>query len=74
MKRSNYLDSVNVVNYNLQVLERKEYYSSFYKQGLKTAPDTLKYPYISIHIVTMSHLIFENKYQLVQTEKTSKNM
>jgi hypothetical protein len=67
IKSSNYLDSVNVVNYNLQVLEQKDYYSLFYKPGIKTAPDTLKYPYVSVHIITMSHLIFESKYQFVQT-------
>jgi hypothetical protein len=62
------LESVNVVNYNLQILERKEFNTLFYEPQIKTDPLILKYPYIEIHISTMSHLIFETKYSLGQTK------
>jgi len=66
---SDYLDSVNVVSYNLQVLERKEFDSLFYEPQVKTAPRILKYPYIQYHIITMSHSIFENKHSYGETKE-----
>jgi hypothetical protein len=66
IRSSDYLDSVNVVNYNLQILKREEFNAMFFEPQVKTNPLILKYPYIQYHIITMSHSIFENKHSLGQ--------
>ena len=65
---SNYLDSVNVVNYDLQILKQKEFDARFFDPQIKTNPLILKYPYIQYIIITMSHNIYEDKYRLGQTK------
>ena len=66
IRSSDYLDSVNVVNYNLQILKREEFNAMFFEPQVKTNALILKYPYIEFSIVTMSHSIFENKRSLGQ--------
>lgn len=55
---SNYLEKVNPVKFNIQVLSHSVFDSLFFEPRIKTDPLILKYPYIQLGMLSNTYTIF----------------